>query len=119
MKGGPTPAVEREHLAARLQAMTSLLRDIGLLTSGADASLLANLDRRPALEALSRSLGVDRVERAFTAVARAQDALDATSVPRSSQTGWLLMFTKQIADRLKIRSVSDGSAWGWGPTRSK
>lgn len=27
--------------------------------------------------------------------------------------------TKQVVKRLKIRSVSDGSAWGWGPTRSK
>jgi hypothetical protein len=28
-----------------------------------------------------------------------------------------MMKTKQIVVRLKIRSVSDGSAWGWGPTR--
>jgi hypothetical protein len=28
------------------------------------------------------------------------------------------MIIKQTSDRLKIRSVSDGSAWGWGPTRS-
>jgi len=82
LKGGPTPAAEREHLTARLQAMTSVLRDIGLLTSGADERLLANLDRRSALEALSRSLGVDRVERAFMAVARAQDALDANVGPK-------------------------------------
>jgi hypothetical protein len=27
--------------------------------------------------------------------------------------------TKQINDRRKIRSVSDGSAWGWGPMRIK
>ena len=27
------------------------------------------------------------------------------------------MTTTQIVDRLKVRSVSDGSAWGWGPTR--
>ena len=27
--------------------------------------------------------------------------------------------TKQIGERLTIRSVSDGSAWGWGPTRIK
>jgi hypothetical protein len=40
LKGGPTPAAEREHLTARLQAMTSVLRDIGLLTSGADERLL-------------------------------------------------------------------------------
>jgi hypothetical protein len=29
------------------------------------------------------------------------------------------MMTKQIIVRPKIRSVSDGSAWGWGPTRTK
>ncbi len=29
------------------------------------------------------------------------------------------MPTKQITDRPKIRSVSDGSAWGWGPMRNK
>jgi len=29
------------------------------------------------------------------------------------------MKTKQKDARLKIRSVSDGSAWGWGPTRIK
>ena len=27
--------------------------------------------------------------------------------------------TKQVVDHFKIRSVSDGSAWGWGPTRAK
>jgi len=26
---------------------------------------------------------------------------------------------EQTSDRIKIRSVSDGSAWGWGPTRYK
>jgi hypothetical protein len=26
---------------------------------------------------------------------------------------------KQTSDRIKIRSVSDGSAWGWGPMRTK
>ena len=26
---------------------------------------------------------------------------------------------KQVIDALKIRSVSDGSAWGWGPMRIK
>jgi|KBSSwiStaDraftv2_1062776.scaffolds.fasta_scaffold08867_6 hypothetical protein len=29
------------------------------------------------------------------------------------------MKTKQMIDAIKIRSVSDGSAWGWGPTRIK
>jgi hypothetical protein len=27
--------------------------------------------------------------------------------------------TKQIIEDFKIRSVSDGGAWGWGPTRIK
>jgi hypothetical protein len=26
--------------------------------------------------------------------------------------------TRQIVDGIKIRSVSDGCAWEWGPTRS-
>ena len=29
------------------------------------------------------------------------------------------MITKQTVDHLKIRSVSDGSARGWGPARIK
>ena len=29
------------------------------------------------------------------------------------------MRTKQTKDSTKIRSVSDGSAWGWGPMRTK
>ena len=29
------------------------------------------------------------------------------------------MKTKQKDARLKIRSVSDGSAWGWGPMQTK
>jgi hypothetical protein len=33
--------------------------------------------------------------------------------------GFVETMTKQIIERLKIRSVSDGSAWGWGPTRIK
>jgi hypothetical protein len=29
------------------------------------------------------------------------------------------MQAKQPSDHFKIRSVSDGSAWGWGPMRTK
>jgi DNA polymerase-3 subunit delta' len=82
LKGGGTPSEEREHLGARLLAMTSVLRDAGLLTSGADNQLLANLDRRTALDSLARSLGTDRVERAFAAVVTAQDALDRNVSPK-------------------------------------
>ena len=75
-------ASEREHLGARLQAMSSLVRDLGLLDSGADDRLLANLDRRGALETLARTLSRERVERAFTAIARAQDALVRNVSPK-------------------------------------
>jgi len=82
LKGGGTPASEREHLSARLQALVTVLRDLGLLASGADTRLLANLDRQPALDALLRSLGGDRVDRAFVAVTNAQDALDRNVSPK-------------------------------------
>jgi DNA polymerase-3 subunit delta' len=48
LKGGGTPSEERAHLSLRLEAMGALLRDAGLLASGADPRLLANLDRREA-----------------------------------------------------------------------
>jgi DNA polymerase-3 subunit delta' len=82
LKGSGTASLEREHLSSRLQALASVLRDVGLLSSGANADLLANLDRRAALEALSKSLNRERVERAFTAVTRAQEALDANVGPK-------------------------------------
>ena len=82
LKGGGTPAAEREHLSARLQALTSLVRDVGLVASGADARLLANVDRRQALDALSKALDRDRVDRAFTALTQAHEALDSNVSPK-------------------------------------
>ena len=82
LKGGGTPAAEREHLSTRLQALTSLVRDGGLVASGADARLLANVDRRPALDALSKAFDGDRVDRAFTALTEAQEALDSNVSPK-------------------------------------
>jgi DNA polymerase-3 subunit delta' len=82
LKGGGDAASEREHLGARLQALASVLRDVGLIESGADARLVANLDRRAVLDALVRSLGRDRLERAFDAVSRAQEALDRNVSPK-------------------------------------
>jgi DNA polymerase-3 subunit delta' len=82
LKGGPTPAIERAHLGVRLQALSSLVRDVGLLASGADARLLTNLDRRSQLEQLARTFGSDRASRVFAAVAEAQDALDGNVSPK-------------------------------------
>ena len=82
LKGSGTPDAEREHLGARLTAMTSLMRDAGLVASGADAQLLANLDRKAIVDSLARALGVDRIGRIFAAVARAEDALERNVSPK-------------------------------------
>jgi DNA polymerase-3 subunit delta' len=78
--GGVVPA--REHLAVRLQALASLLRDLGILASGADARLLANLDLRPVLDGLASTFDGERVLRAFTAVDRAEGALERNVSPK-------------------------------------
>ncbi len=82
LKGGGSAASEREHLGARLTAMTALVRDAGLLASGGDPRLLANLDRRPVVDSMARTLGVDRIERIFAAVTRAEDALERNVSPK-------------------------------------
>ena len=66
----------------RLEALSSVLRDVGLLASGADPRLLANLDRRAALDALIPAFGRGRAGRAFDAVWQAQDALDQNVSPK-------------------------------------
>lgn len=82
LKGGGTASSEREHLAARLMAMAALIRDAGLVASGGDPRLLANLDRRPVVDSLARTLGKDRIDRIFTAVARAEEALERNVGPK-------------------------------------
>jgi DNA polymerase-3 subunit delta' len=82
LKGGGTPAAERDHLGARLMAMTALIRDAGLVASGADTRLLANLDRRQVVDSLAGTLGADRIARAYAAVARAEEALERNVSPK-------------------------------------
>ena len=65
---------ERDQLALYLRAMSSLLRDVLLLSTGADAVSLANRDLRPALERLT-AFGGERGRLAFAAVDRALVAL--------------------------------------------
>ena len=65
---------ERDQLALYLRAMSSLLRDVLLLSTGADAASLANRDLRPALERLT-AFGGERGRLAFAAVDRALVAL--------------------------------------------
>ena len=67
---------DREQLASHLRAMATLLRDVELLATRADAAGLANADVRPDLDRLTKTFGGDRGMRAFTAVDRALTALD-------------------------------------------
>jgi len=70
-----TGRLEREHVASHLRAMASLLRDVALLSTRANAAI-ANVDSRPVLDRLTKSFGGDRGLRAFAAVDRALEALD-------------------------------------------
>jgi DNA polymerase-3 subunit delta' len=73
---------DREQLARRLCALSSIIRDLGALLSRADERCLANGDLRQQLEQLRRSFDSDRVIRAFSAVDRALAALDRNASPK-------------------------------------
>ena len=82
IKGGGPASSEREYLGARLQALSSLVRDLGLLRSGADVRLLANVDLRAELDALAKSFDSERALDVFAAIDRAQEALDGNVSPK-------------------------------------
>lgn len=75
-KTGAGGRTDRDQLASHLHAMAALLRDIEVLSTGANAEMLANADVRPDLDRLAKSFGGDRGVRAFTAVDTALAALD-------------------------------------------
>jgi DNA polymerase-3 subunit delta' len=66
---------DREQLAAHLRAMASLVRDVELLSTSAEAGSLANADVRPVIERLSAFRG-ERGLRAFTAIDQGLAALE-------------------------------------------
>ena len=75
-------AADRDELSRRLLAMSSLLRDLGVLQSQADSRTLANADLQPQLQSLLKSFDRDRTLRAFSAVDRALWALDRNASPK-------------------------------------
>jgi DNA polymerase-3 subunit delta' len=83
-------ASDRDQLSTHLRAMASLLRDIELLVTMADANALASPDVRPLLERLAPAFGGDRGLNAFRAVDRALVALDRNASPKIV-ADWLVL----------------------------
>jgi DNA polymerase III subunit delta' len=73
---------DRDELSRRLLALSSLVRDLGLLQSRADERALANADLKPQLQSLLRSYDGDRTLAAFSTVDRALSALDRNASPK-------------------------------------
>ncbi|HWK10806.1 MAG TPA: DNA polymerase III subunit delta' [Vicinamibacterales bacterium] len=75
-------AAERDALADRLRALSSLLRDLGALHAHASDDVLANIDLKPVLQSAARTFDADRIDGAFAAVDRALAALDRNASPK-------------------------------------
>jgi len=73
---------DREELSRRLRALSSLLRDLGVLLARADDRWIANTDLKPLLSGLVKAFEGDRAVRAFSAVDRALAALDRNASPK-------------------------------------
>ena len=83
-------ASDRDRLALRLRALTSLLRDIGLLATRADEGKLANADLAPDLQRLVKAYDSNRTLRAFSAVDRALGALVDRNASAKVVADWLV-----------------------------
>jgi len=82
VKGSGPVTSEREYLGARLQALSSLARDLGILATRADEHLLSNVDLQSELKELSPAFDGERALQLFAAVDRAQDALERNVSPK-------------------------------------
>ena len=85
-----TAAVERDQLAGCLRALTSLLRDLGILAARADTRSLANVDLQTNLGTLTNAFDSERSARAFMAVDRALGALERNANPKVV-ADWLVL----------------------------
>jgi DNA polymerase-3 subunit delta' len=73
---------DRGALAVRLSALASILRDVTVLSARASDEALVNLDIRNDLESLTRDYDRARLDRAFSAVGRAQAAVERNASPK-------------------------------------
>jgi DNA polymerase-3 subunit delta' len=84
-RGGRAPrtraASERELLAERLEALASLLRDLGVVAAGADQRWLARTPTAD-LAALAARLGASRLAAAYAAMGTARQALERNVSPK-------------------------------------
>ncbi len=71
-----SPGGDREHLAVRLRALGSLLRDLSILLVGGSREMLANADLEGELTRHVGSFDADRAARSYAAVDRALAALE-------------------------------------------
>jgi DNA polymerase-3 subunit delta' len=85
-----TSADDREDLAAILRSLATLLRDVGILASRADAVPLANADLADELRRLAAVFDSERTMRAFAAVDRALAALERNASPKVV-ADWLVL----------------------------
>jgi DNA polymerase-3 subunit delta' len=82
LTGAARGGSDRDELARRLRALSSILRDLGVLLSRADERCLANADMKPLLGGLVRAFDADRTVRAFSVVDQALEALDRNGSPK-------------------------------------
>jgi DNA polymerase-3 subunit delta' len=83
-------ASDRDQLGACLRALSSLLRDLGVLAARVDTGALANADMAGELETMSRSYDADRSLRAYAAVDHALAALERNASPKIV-ADWLVL----------------------------
>jgi DNA polymerase-3 subunit delta' len=79
---GRGAVTDRDDVARRLLALSSLLRDLGLLNSRGDERTLANADMKPLLAGLVAAFDGNRTVEAFSAVDRAMSALQRNASPK-------------------------------------
>jgi DNA polymerase III subunit delta' len=88
--GKGSAASERDQLAGCLRSLSSLLRDLGILSTRADARMLANADVQDELSRLTPAFDSARSMRAFAAVDQALAALERNASPKVV-ADWLVL----------------------------
>ena len=88
--GKGSSASERDQLAVCLRALSSLLCDLGVLSTRADARTLANADLQDELSRLVPAFDSARSMRAFGAVDQALAALERNASPKLV-ADWLVL----------------------------